>query len=111
MTDLTREQCEACSGSTPRLAPAEVEQLRGDLDMGWEVREGRSLRRELRFKTFSEAFAMATRVALLAEAEGHHPELTVGWGHLDVELFTHAVAGLTRNDFIFAAKLDQLTGA
>jgi 4a-hydroxytetrahydrobiopterin dehydratase len=52
---------------------------------------------------------MATRIALLAEAQGHHPELEVGWGRLVVRLSTHSVGGLSRNDFIMAARIDRLT--
>lgn len=110
MTKLAGERCVACSGSTPTASPDEVERLRRELSGDWAVHDGRVLRRSLRYRTFSEAFAMATRVAMLAEAEGHHPEMSVGWGHLDLELTTHAVGGLTRNDFIFAAKVDSLSG-
>jgi len=91
-------------------SPGEIAGLRAQLSAEWEVEKTTRLRRALRFATFSQAFATATRIALLAEAEGHHPEMTVGWGHLDIELFTHAVGGLTRNDFIFAAKVDAVTG-
>jgi pterin-4a-carbinolamine dehydratase len=56
------------------------------------------------------AFGLATRIALLAEAQGHHPELEVGWGRLVVRLTTHSVGGLSRNDIIMAARIDRLTG-
>ncbi|MFN2592985.1 MAG: 4a-hydroxytetrahydrobiopterin dehydratase [Candidatus Dormibacteria bacterium] len=108
MTALAREHCEACDGSTPVASDEDVARLRGDLSEDWSVADGERLHRSLRFKDFSAAFAMATRVALLAEAEGHHPEMTVGWGHLDIELTTHAAGGLTRNDFILAARIDAL---
>jgi 4a-hydroxytetrahydrobiopterin dehydratase len=74
----------------------------------WQIDKG-EIRRELTFTTFNAAFGMATRIALLAEAQGHHPELEVGWGRLVVRLSTHSVGGLSRNDFIMAARIDQLT--
>ena len=84
--------------------------LHEQIDDAWGVVDARKLVRHFRFKDFSAAFARAAAIAEIAESEGHHPEMTVGWGHLDVELMTHAVSGLTRNDFIVAAKIDALRG-
>jgi len=103
---LAREHCEACTGATPKVSGAELDGLRGELSPEWEVVGGDRLRRSLRYKDFSAAFAFATRVALIAEGEGHHPDMSVGWGRLEIEITTHAVHGLTRNDFILAAKID-----
>jgi 4a-hydroxytetrahydrobiopterin dehydratase len=108
MTELARQHCEACTPETPTLIAAEIEQLCAEVSSEWQVDEQTRLRRRFRFKDFVSAFTKATAIALIAEAEGHHPELTVGWGHLDIELTTHAVHGLTRNDFILAAKIDAL---
>jgi len=108
MSELAAQRCEACTGDTPVLTPAEIEALRAQIDDGWSVVDGSKLVRHLRFKNFVAAFARAAQIADIAEAEGHHPEMTVGWGHLDVELTTHAVSGLTNNDFILAAKIDAL---
>lgn len=107
---LAAERCEACTGETPRVTGAELEELRPQLSAEWQVVDGVRLRRRLRLGDFGAAFAAATRVALIAEGEGHHPDLTVGWGRLVVELTTHAVRGLTRNDFILAAKIDAALG-
>jgi 4a-hydroxytetrahydrobiopterin dehydratase len=79
-----------------------LSELHGD----WRV-EDRVLRRNFKFANFASAFTVATRLALLAEREGHYPDLRLGWGYLVVELTTHAVGGLTRNDFILAAKIDR----
>ncbi|MGA7087623.1 MAG: 4a-hydroxytetrahydrobiopterin dehydratase [Candidatus Dormiibacterota bacterium] len=103
---LWRERCQACTGETPTLSAADALTLKSELDAEWSV-EGDRLRRRYPFANFASAFALATRAALLAEREGHHPDLRVGWGYLEVELTTHAAGGLTRNDFIMAAKLDQ----
>ena len=107
---LAREHCEACTGTTPTLSAEERERLRTELSSDWEVVEGVRLRRRIRRPDFASAFAMATGVALLAESEGHHPDMCVGWGRLDIELTTHAVGGLTRNDFILAARIDAAVG-
>ena len=102
---LATERCEACTGATPVVSGAELDELRAQLAEGWEV-EGTNLRRRYRFGDFGATFAAATRVALIAEAEGHHPDMALGWGRLEIELTTHAVKGLTRNDFILAARID-----
>lgn len=72
----------------------------------WQIEKG-EIRREFTFKTFNAAFGLATRIALLAEAQGRHPEPEVGWGRLVVRLTTHSVGGLSRNDFIMAARIDR----
>jgi 4a-hydroxytetrahydrobiopterin dehydratase len=106
--ELARQHCEACTSETPTLTLEEVEALRPQLAAEWRVDGNARLLRSVRFKNFAAAFTRATGIALIAEAEGHHPELTVGWGHLDIELTTHAIGGLSRNDFIIAAKIDAL---
>jgi 4a-hydroxytetrahydrobiopterin dehydratase len=107
---LAKEHCEACTGETPAVTGAELDQLRAQLSAEWEVVDTTRLRRRMRFGDFAAAFATATRVALIAEGEGHHPDMAVGWGRLEIELTTHAVKGLTRNDFILAAKVDAAVG-
>lgn len=75
---------------------------------GWSRDANRSIKREFSFKNFRRSFAFVTEVALLAESEGHHPDLELGWGRAVVSFTTHAASGLTRNDFIMAAKVDRL---
>lgn len=106
---LAKERCEACTGATPTVTGAELDELRAQLSPEWEV-DGVRLRRRLRFPDFAATFAFATRVAILAEGQGHHPDMAVSWGRLEIELTTHAVKGLTRNDFILAAKVDDALG-
>lgn len=109
MTDLAKRKCEACEGGTLPLAPQEIEELRGQIDPAWEiVEDGKQIRRRFKFGDFNAAFGFATRVALLAEAEGHHPDFELGWGRVVLDLTTHAAGGLTDNDFIMAAKIDGL---
>ncbi|MGH7721238.1 MAG: 4a-hydroxytetrahydrobiopterin dehydratase [Candidatus Dormibacteria bacterium] len=109
MTELAKQRCDACTGDTPVLTADEVARLEGEISAEWSVHEGAALVRRQRFEDFARAFQRATAVAAIAEEEGHHPELTVGWGHLDIVITTHAVGGLTRNDFILAAKIDELS--
>ena len=109
MSRLAQEACEACTGSTPIVAGAERDALVAELHADWRISDdGAAIARSFRFRDFAEAFAFATRVAFVAEAEEHHPDLLVGWGRCEVRLTTHAVKGLTRNDFIVAAKVDQI---
>ena len=108
MTALYREHCEACTPETPPLTAQEIEDLRAELSGEWRVDGNVRLLRTIHFKNFVSAFSRATAIALIAESEAHHPELTVGWGHVDIELTTHAIGGLSRNDFILAAKIDAL---
>ena len=107
---LAREHCTELPGGTPALTPDEVRTLSAALASEWEVGDG-EIRRAFTLSTFNAAFGLATRVALLAEAEGHHPDLEIGWGRLAIRLSTHSVGGLSRNDFILAARIDRLTTA
>jgi len=109
MSPLAQEACEACTGSTPVVTGAELQELLAELHGDWQLDEDRhAIRRSFRFHDFAEAFAFAIRVAFIAEEEGHHPDITIGWGRCVVALTTHAVKGLTRNDFIVAAKVDRI---
>ena len=107
---LARERCAEIRVGTPPLNREEAASLGAGVAGEWQIDEG-EIRREFTVKTFSAAFGLATRIALLAEAQGHHPELEVGWGRLVVRLSTHSVGGLSRNDFIMAARIDRLAGA
>ena len=93
---------------TPALSEEEAAQLHAQVDPAWQRDGTRRLRRKLTFGDFRDAFGFATRVALLVERESHHPELTVTWGSVVVTSWTHTVEGLSRNDFIIAAKIDRL---
>ena len=74
----------------------------------WAVVDERRLTRTFRFDDFAGPMGLANRIAEVAEAEGHHPDLHVHWGRLEVEITTHAIRGLSENDFILAAKIDRL---
>jgi 4a-hydroxytetrahydrobiopterin dehydratase len=93
--------------STPPLSGDDLERLRPGLDAAWRAEDGR-LTREFRCPTFAAAFALATRIALLAERADHHPTLTLSWGRLEVAWSTDAIGGLSGNDLIMAARVDRL---
>ena len=104
---LASQRCPPADAGTPTLAADEIERLRAGLDRGWTV-AGDRLTRTFSFPTFGAAFGLATRIALLAEAQGHHPSMEVAWGRLVVAWTTDAVGGITANDVIMAAKVDRL---
>ncbi len=106
---LARERCAELRAGTPPLTAENARLLAGAIAREWQI-DGAEIRREFTFKTFNAAFGLATRIALLAEAQSHHPELEVAWGRLAVRLTTHSVGGLSRNDFIMAARIDRLAG-
>ncbi|HZQ49694.1 MAG TPA: 4a-hydroxytetrahydrobiopterin dehydratase [Candidatus Dormibacteraeota bacterium] len=106
---LADRHCSRCTPETPTLSDSEAREQLGQLE-GWELveRDGRRhLTRTLRFKGFAPGVDLVNRIAAIAEAEGHHPDLHLTYGALTVDLTTHAAGGLTENDFILAAKIDE----
>jgi 4a-hydroxytetrahydrobiopterin dehydratase len=108
MSRLAEERCVACRADAPRMTADEIRALRGEIPE-WSVveRDGvQRLERVFAFPNFAEALAFTDAVGALAEAAGHHPALTTEWGRVTVAWWTHAIAGLHRNDFVMAAKTD-----
>ena len=103
---LANRSCVPCRGGTPPLTRAEIDPLLEQLD-GWTVEADKKLVKSYRFKNFAQALAYVNRAGEIAEAEGHHPDLHLAWGHVGVEIWTHKIGGLTESDFILAAKLDR----
>jgi 4a-hydroxytetrahydrobiopterin dehydratase len=108
MSALTQKECVPCKGSVDRLGGSELDKLAGQLPAGWKVVNGHHLEKEFKFKDFREALDFTNRVGELAEAQGHHPDIYLGWGMVKLTFFTHKVDGLTESDFIMAAKTDEL---
>lgn len=104
--DLAMQTCSECLPGAVPLEEARAAELHRQVDAGWEREANRGIRRVFTFANFRDAFALATQVALLAESQGHHPDMEVGWGRLVVTFTTHAAGGLTESDFILAAKVD-----
>ncbi len=110
MSDLKQQKCEACSADAPSVSPQEIEQLKPQIP-DWNIveKEGQlQLEKLYNFPDFQTAIAFTNAVGDLAEAEGHHPALLTEWGKVTVSWWTHAIAGLHKNDFIMAAKTDEI---
>jgi 4a-hydroxytetrahydrobiopterin dehydratase len=106
--DLADRRCVPCRGGTPPLGPEEQRALLARISTEWKVVDGHHLERTWRFDDFRQALAFTNQVGELAEAEGHHPDILLGWGRVLVTLFTHRAGGLTESDFVLAAKIDRL---
>jgi 4a-hydroxytetrahydrobiopterin dehydratase len=107
---LTAKHCVPCEGGVPALTAEEIAPLMTQLD-GWSVDGVKKLTKTYRFPDFVQALAFVNRAGAVAEEEGHHPDLYLTWGKVGVELTTHAIGGLSENDFILAAKLDAASNA
>ena len=105
---LAKRRCQPCEKGTEPLPLSAAQTLLQDVP-GWELVEGKALRRSVKCKDFLDAVGLIQRIAPVAEAEDHHPDLHLtGYRRLTIELSTHAIGGLSENDFILAAKIDQL---
>ena len=110
MAELTQMKCVACRRDAPRVTDAEIEEYLPQTPE-WEIVERQNIKRLERvykFDDFPQALAFTNKVGELAESEGHHPALLTEWGRVTVTWWTHKIRGLHRNDFIAAAKTDQL---
>jgi 4a-hydroxytetrahydrobiopterin dehydratase len=110
MDPLTQMKCVPCRGDEPTVTDEEIEALRPQV-ADWQIVEQdhiKRLQRAFKFKNFAEALEFTNKVGALAEAEGHHPALLTEWGKVTVTWWTHKIKGLHRNDFIMAAKTDEL---
>jgi len=106
---LSEKTCVPCRGG---ISPLTEEEAHGYLaeTPGWTLAEGATgIERKFRFKDFASAMEFVRKVGLLAEREGHHPDIAFGWGYCAVSFHTHKIHGLHENDFIMAAKVDALT--
>jgi 4a-hydroxytetrahydrobiopterin dehydratase len=107
--DLKHKKCVPCEGGVKPLTPDEYGAfLRQELN-GWQDFEEKRIEKEYKFKNFKEALAFINKVGALAEDEGHHPDILLhGWNKVRFMLSTHAIGGLSENDFILASKIDSL---
>ncbi len=104
--DLKNQKCQACSGNTPILNENQISDHLAKLD-NWTVNdEQKMIYKKFTFKTFKLALNFTNKVGELADKEGHHPDISLGWGYSLIMLHTHAIKGLSINDFIMAAKID-----
>lgn len=107
MSKLAAKTCVPCRSDMPPLEGEDLLGLASEVPE-WKVVEEHHLRRGFRFRDFREALQFVNRVGEMAEEQGHHPDVTFGWGYAEVEVWTHKIDGLTESDFVFAAKVDAL---
>ncbi len=105
-TDLARKHCVPCRGGIPPLQGEELRKLSAQLPE-WQVIDGHHISKTFAFPDFKTALAFVNRAGEVAETEGHHPDMCLTWGRVDVKTYTHKIEGLTESDFILAAKIDQ----
>jgi 4a-hydroxytetrahydrobiopterin dehydratase len=107
---LADRSCVPCRGGVPPLTAAEIAPLLGQLD-AWTVVDRHHLEKTYRVKNFARALELVNRIGAIAEEQNHHPDLTLAWGRVGVQIWTHKIKGLTESDFVFAAKCDRAFAA
>ena len=111
MNDLIKKKCVPCEGGVLPFDISEIHKYQKKID-GWDVVKNDNeifyLDKKFKFKNFLESQNFIDKVGKISENEGHHPDITFGWGYAEIKITTHAIEGLSENDFILAAKIDQL---
>ena len=112
MSDLINKKCVPCEGGVPALDISEIHKYQKKVD-GWDIIKNEKkvylLEKKFTFKNFLESQNFVNRLGVVAEQAGHHPEILFGWGYAKINITTHAIEGLSENDFILAAKIDKIT--
>ena len=111
MSDLANKKCVPCEGGMPSFDISQIHKYLKKID-GWEVKKDKDsnyfLEKEFKFKNFLQSQDFIIKIGEIAEKEGHHPDISFGWGYAKIKIFTHAIKGLAENDFILAAKIDKI---
>ena len=107
MSSLASKNCVPCRGGTPALKGIELDHLLKDVP-DWQIVNDHHITRTFTFPDFKQALAFTNKVGAIAEDQGHHPDILLAWGRVEVTIWTHAAKGLTESDFILAAKVDQM---
>jgi 4a-hydroxytetrahydrobiopterin dehydratase len=105
---LDQKNCVPCEGGVAALSRLEAEKMLNDVASWGFAKEGKAISRRFTFKNFKQAIAFVNKVGELAESEGHHPDISLGWGYAEFLMWTHAIGGLHENDFIMASKINAL---
>ena len=112
MNDLLKKKCTPCEGGVIPFDTSEIHKYQKKID-GWEVIKDKKdiffLEKNFKFKNFKDSQKFVNNVGEISEKEGHHPEIIFGWGYAKINITTHAIEGLSENDFILAAKIDKIT--
>ena len=107
MSVLAQETCIPCRGGVPPLKGEELDALQEKLGNGWQIINEHHLEKEYIFADFRQAMDFTLKVGEVAEIQGHHPDIYLAWGKVKLTIWTHKIDGLTKSDFIFAAKAEQ----
>lgn len=107
MSGLASKTCVPCRGGVPPLKGAELKALESQV-AGWTVVNEHEIQKAFTFPDFAKALAFVNRVGEVAEQQGHHPDIFLTWGRVEIRTWTHKIDGLTESDFILAAKIDEL---
>ena len=111
MNELYKKKCVACDGNTIPFDTTEIHKYLKKVD-NWDVKNTDDknfyLEKEFEFKNFIKSQQFINKVGLIAEIEGHHPDILFGWGYAKIKVFTHSIKGLAESDFILAAKIDKI---
>ena len=114
MNDLLNKKCAPCEGGILPFDISEIHKYQKKVD-GWDILKDEKkiffLNKKFKFKNFIDSQNFINKVGQISENEGHHPDISFGWGYADIKITTHAIEGLSENDFILAAKIDQLINA
>jgi 4a-hydroxytetrahydrobiopterin dehydratase len=109
--DLFNKKCIPCEGGVLPFDVSEIHKYQKKVD-GWDILKSNKeiffLYKKFSFKNFFESQKFINKVGIISEEEGHHPDITFGWGYAEIQITTHAIKGLSENDFILAAKIDQI---
>jgi 4a-hydroxytetrahydrobiopterin dehydratase len=108
MIELKEKHCVPCEGGTKPFDGEEIKRFKKLLAPGWRVVEDKKMQKEFPFENFKRGMAFAQDIAAIAESENHHPDICIHYTNVELELSTHAIGGLSENDFIMAAKIDEL---
>jgi 4a-hydroxytetrahydrobiopterin dehydratase len=107
-TDLSTMKCKPCEGDVKPLDTASGQRFLEKLSNGWYLNSNNHLENVMHFVNFRHTINMVNKIAALAESDGHHPDLHISYAILTIEIWTHAINGLSENDFILAAKIDKI---
>ena len=105
---LKQSFCEPCSLGTLPLLGEELDEMMKAIDEHWTLVDNTLITKTFKFKNFRQALAFVNQVGEIAEAQGHHPDIELGWGRVVIKLVTHKIKGLSKNDFIMAARIDDI---
>lgn len=108
MKNLDQKKCVPCEGGVERMKPEEIPAYMDQLQPGWDVIDHMKIKKAYSFNTYMEGIRFVDKLAGISEEEGHHPVVHIYYGRVEVEFWTHAILGLSENDFIMAAKTDRL---